>query len=299
MVYVRRRVWLLCASAAAASLLVLRPFQAAEEPAASSLPDVEALRNPCSSKMTRRAPEAFRACFGTSHGPFEAHCVRRRAPVWVDRVYNLLVNGFYDDQRGRMLSVPRSHERTSGIHVGRWQPLGSGPLSSRSRPDSCAHTSHSPSTPQLHLGSEAVASRVRSLYGPLPAQSRPPPWSPIPRRAPPSQVLPARAQWQRALRRAVWHLRQPHRLERRTRPNPNPSPAASNTSPALPLILSLTPTLAPTLAVSLALAPDQAPPPYRTRTTTARADRAVPSCSRSRTACRTAPRRGRARACTG
>ena len=131
MVYVRRRVWLLCASAAAASLLVLRPFQAAEEPAASSLPDVEALRNPCSSKMTRRAPEAFRACFGTSHGPFEAHCVRRRAPVWVDRVYNLLVNGFYDDQRGRMLSVPHSHERSSGFHVGRWQPLGSGQLSPR------------------------------------------------------------------------------------------------------------------------------------------------------------------------
>ena len=131
MVYVRRRVWLLCASAAAASLLMLRPFQAAEEPAASSLPDVEALRNPCSSKMTRRAPEAFRACFGTSHGPFEAHCVRRRAPVWVDRVYNLLVNGFYDDQRGRMSSVPRSHEHSSGLHVGRWQPLGSGPLSPR------------------------------------------------------------------------------------------------------------------------------------------------------------------------
>ena len=118
MVYVRRRVWLLCASAAAASLLVLRPFQAAEEPAAS-FPDFEALRNPCSSKMTRRAPEAFRACFGTSHGPFEAHCVRRRAPVWVDRVYNLLVNGFYDDQRGRMLSLPRPHERSSGLHVGR------------------------------------------------------------------------------------------------------------------------------------------------------------------------------------
>ena len=131
MVYVRRRVWLLCASAAAASLLVLRPFQAAEEPAASSLPDVEALRNPCSSKMTRRAPEAFRACFGTSHGPFEAHCVRRRAPVWVDRVYNLLVNGFYDDQRGRMLSVPHSHERSSGFNVGQWQPLGSGQLSPR------------------------------------------------------------------------------------------------------------------------------------------------------------------------
>lgn len=161
MVYVRRRVWLLCASAAAASLLVLRPFQAAEEPAASSLPDVEALRNPCSSKMTRRAPEAFRACFGTSHGPFEAHCVRRRAPVWVDRVYNLLVNGFYDDQRGRMLSVPRSHERSPGLHVGRWPPLGSGPLSSPQLAPTAAPTLHT-----AHLGTEAVASRVRSFHGP-------------------------------------------------------------------------------------------------------------------------------------
>ena len=160
--YVRRRVWLLCASAAAASLLVLRPFQAAEEPAASSLPDVEALRNPCSSKMTRRAPEAFRACFGTSHGPFEAHCVRRRAPVWVDRVYNLLVNGFYDDQRGRMSSVPRSHERTSGFHVGRWQPLGSGPLSSRSRPDSCSHISHSPSRLRIRRESRPLVIRYTS-----------------------------------------------------------------------------------------------------------------------------------------
>ena len=291
MVYVRRRVWLLCASAAAASLLVLRPFQAAEEPAASSLPDVEALRNPCSSKMTRRAPEAFRACFGTSHGPFEAHCVRRRAPVWGDRVYNLLVNGFYDDQRGRMSSVPRSHEHSSGLHVGRWQPLGSGPLSPRQL---LPHFTQPILAPKPSRAASAL------YTAPLPAQSRPPPWPPIPRRLPaPSQVLPACAEWQWALRCAVWHVRQPHRLERRTRPKPNPSPTASNTSPALPLILSLTPTLARALAVSLALAPDQATPPSRTRTTTARADRAVPSCSRSRTACRTAPRRGRAPACTG
>ena len=158
-----------------------------------------------------------------------------------------------------------------------------------------------PTLHTAHLGTEAVASRVRSLHGPLPALSRPPPWSPISRRLPaPSQVLPACAEWQWALRCAVWHVRQPHRLERRTRPNPYPSPTASNTSPALPLILSPTPALArTTLAVSLALAPDQATPPSRTRTTTARADRAVPSCSRSRTACLTAPRRGRVPACTG
>ena len=173
MVCVRRRVWLLCALAAAASLLLLRPFQTAEEPAASSLPDVEALRSPCSPKMTRRAPEAFRACFATSHGPFEAHCVRRRAPVWVDRVYNLVANGFYDDQRDCMLSVPRSTLTLTQL----WAiaALGLRPLSARA----CSDASHSPWRHHRHSG--AVAS---------PVQSRPPPKPSISRRAPPRHLRP-------------------------------------------------------------------------------------------------------------
>ena len=58
--------------------------------------DAEALRDPCSAKMTRRAPEAFRAKYHTSLGCFETHCVRQRAPVWVDRLFSLIANGFYD-----------------------------------------------------------------------------------------------------------------------------------------------------------------------------------------------------------
>ena len=47
-----------------------------------------------------------------------------------------------------------------------------------------------PTLHTAHLGTEAVASCVRSLHGPLPAQSRPPPWPPIPRHAPPRQLRP-------------------------------------------------------------------------------------------------------------
>merc|ERR1712187_169914 len=45
--------------------------------------------------MGRRAPERFSVRFGTQYGSFAAHCVRARAPVWVDRVYNLAQNGYY------------------------------------------------------------------------------------------------------------------------------------------------------------------------------------------------------------
>jgi cyclophilin family peptidyl-prolyl cis-trans isomerase len=56
----------------------------------------EALLHPCAPMMTRRAPERFAALFKTNYGLFEATCVRARAPVWVDRVFNLLSSGYYD-----------------------------------------------------------------------------------------------------------------------------------------------------------------------------------------------------------
>jgi cyclophilin family peptidyl-prolyl cis-trans isomerase len=56
----------------------------------------DALRRPCAREMRQRAPERFAAVFNTNNGPFTASCVRARAPVWVDRVYNLIVNGYYD-----------------------------------------------------------------------------------------------------------------------------------------------------------------------------------------------------------
>lgn len=56
----------------------------------------EALLHPCAPAMTRRAPERFAAVFETNYGAFTATCARARAPVWVDRVFNLLANGYYD-----------------------------------------------------------------------------------------------------------------------------------------------------------------------------------------------------------
>jgi cyclophilin family peptidyl-prolyl cis-trans isomerase len=43
------------------------------------------------------APDNFAILFGSNYGGFVAHCRRDRAPVWVDRVYNLVLNGYYND----------------------------------------------------------------------------------------------------------------------------------------------------------------------------------------------------------
>ena len=56
-----------------------------------------ALRDPCGAQMTVQAPDQFAMVFGTNFGSFTATCRRAYAPVWVDRVYNLLLNGYYDD----------------------------------------------------------------------------------------------------------------------------------------------------------------------------------------------------------
>jgi cyclophilin family peptidyl-prolyl cis-trans isomerase len=59
-------------------------------------PEKAVLMNPCGDQMKQRAPERFLISFPTNYGTFAASCVRQRAPVWVDRVYNLAVNGYYD-----------------------------------------------------------------------------------------------------------------------------------------------------------------------------------------------------------
>ena len=56
------------------------------------------LRDPCGGAMHTRAPDAFAMTFATNlYGSFTATCVRDRAPVWVDRVYNLARLGYYSD----------------------------------------------------------------------------------------------------------------------------------------------------------------------------------------------------------
>lgn len=46
--------------------------------------------------MKKIAPERFSISFTTQYGSFAAHCVRARAPLWVDRVYNLAHNGYFN-----------------------------------------------------------------------------------------------------------------------------------------------------------------------------------------------------------
>jgi cyclophilin family peptidyl-prolyl cis-trans isomerase len=57
----------------------------------------ESLQNPCDSQMTVQSPEVFNIVFGTNYGDFTANCRRDRASAWVDRVYNLVLNGYYND----------------------------------------------------------------------------------------------------------------------------------------------------------------------------------------------------------
>ena len=49
--------------------------------------------------LTERAPEIYKAKFETSKGPFVIEVRRAWAPLGVDRFFNLVKNGFYDDCR--------------------------------------------------------------------------------------------------------------------------------------------------------------------------------------------------------
>jgi peptidyl-prolyl cis-trans isomerase A (cyclophilin A) len=57
------------------------------------------LMNPRSPEMNQTAPDVFKARFQTSKGDFVIEAHRDWAPMGVDRFYNLVKNGFYDDVR--------------------------------------------------------------------------------------------------------------------------------------------------------------------------------------------------------
>ena len=71
------------------------------------------LRNP--SSLSDRAPSAFKARFDTSKGAFVVEVHREWAPIGVDRFYNLVANGFYDDCRFfRVLSTAMAQTGING-----------------------------------------------------------------------------------------------------------------------------------------------------------------------------------------
>ena len=63
----------------------------------------QAIIDPCSKQMNVIAPDTFNILFGVNKnnnidGPgFTAYCNRNYAPLWVDRIYNLVLNGYYDN----------------------------------------------------------------------------------------------------------------------------------------------------------------------------------------------------------
>ena len=57
------------------------------------------LYNPGAEENNHAAPESFRARFETSAGDFVVQVEREWAPLGTDRFYNLVRNGFYDEQR--------------------------------------------------------------------------------------------------------------------------------------------------------------------------------------------------------
>lgn len=58
----------------------------------------EILKDPCRSEMNEKAPTSFQISFEMSRprGTFIASCVRERAPVWVDRIWNMARFGYYN-----------------------------------------------------------------------------------------------------------------------------------------------------------------------------------------------------------
>ncbi len=49
--------------------------------------------------MNQQAPDEFAVKFATSAGEFSLSVTRGDAPIGVDRFYNLVMNGFFDEQR--------------------------------------------------------------------------------------------------------------------------------------------------------------------------------------------------------
>ncbi len=67
-----------------------------QAPVASSLPDVDLLKDPFNPAMNETAPDIFKTRFTTTKGDFVVEVHREWAPLGADRFYNLSKSGFFD-----------------------------------------------------------------------------------------------------------------------------------------------------------------------------------------------------------
>jgi peptidyl-prolyl cis-trans isomerase A (cyclophilin A) len=65
----------------------------------SAQPDLALLKNPDHPDMNRRAPDVCRIRLETSKGPMTLEMTREWSPHGVDRFYNLVAHGYYDEAR--------------------------------------------------------------------------------------------------------------------------------------------------------------------------------------------------------
>lgn len=81
----------------------------------SGPPAPAALANP--DAANERAPDTFRVKFATTKGDFVAACTRDWAPNGVDRLYNLVKIGFFDDVAFfRVVTEPQPFVAQFGLH---------------------------------------------------------------------------------------------------------------------------------------------------------------------------------------
>jgi len=83
----------------AAVLVVAACDQKTETPAKDPAKAEARFPYPNDPEMQKRAPDVFKVRFVTSDGDFVVEAHRQWAPIGVDRFYNLVQNGFYDDTR--------------------------------------------------------------------------------------------------------------------------------------------------------------------------------------------------------
>ena len=88
-------------SAPEADSSMMRPPTAPvpEDPPADPAPPRSPLSDPMSSEMNMMAPALFQARFTTSKGVFVIEAHREWSPAGVDRFFNLVRHGFYDEAR--------------------------------------------------------------------------------------------------------------------------------------------------------------------------------------------------------